>query len=105
MPEVVPIDNTTPARKDNNGDEATIALNPLRDNMSNLMQLKARSDDASALLKEAIKGTAQKTGLMSATIRALINARTKGNVSDKRRIVEQLSIVFDECGDDVVQTH
>lgn len=88
-----------PARKDGNGDEFVIALKPLRDNLQTLMQLKIQMDDASALLKEAIKATAEKSGLMSATIRALVNARTKGNVSDKRRIVEQLSIVFDEFGD------
>ena len=84
------------ARMDNNGDEAVITLDPLRKNLQNLMDLKNKADNASVLLGEAIKATAGKTGLMAATVRALINARSKDKVQHARRSVEQLSIVFDE---------
>lgn len=97
MEMVKPVDpHAAAARQDNNGDEAVITLDPLHDNLANLMQLKAKADDASTLLGEGIKATAQKTGLMAATIRALVNARAKDKVQDARRMVEQLSIVFDE---------
>ena len=93
------VTSDTPARQDKNGDEKVITLQDLRDALPNLTQLKTNADAANVELKDAIKATAEKSGLLAVAVRALVNARAKGNVNDKARQAEQMSLVFGEIGE------
>lgn len=90
-------------RKDHNGDEKVITLDPLKAGIHDLMVLKAKSDAANVDLREAIKGMAEKTGLMAKAVRALVNARAKDRVKDAEREYEQMALVFSEVGDNEVR--
>lgn len=88
-------------RRDKDGTEHTITLQPLRKKLKHLMTLKESSDAAREQLSKAVKGVAEETGLMSAVVRKLVNARCGERFDDERRAAEQTALIFDEIGEDL----
>lgn len=87
-------------RKDNEGQEAVIKTQPLKDNIKELMLLKKKLEDATGNMNAAIKRTAEKSGLLSSVVRRLVNARHSGKFAEEKVKVDQLGIVFEEVGED-----
>lgn len=83
-------------RKDNDGTEAVIKLKPLRDQLSDLLTLKAAADDATGELNDAVKVVAERTGLLSSVIKKLVKAKAGNDFAEAHRKVEQAALVFEE---------
>jgi hypothetical protein len=87
-------------RRDKDGTEHSITLQPLRKKLAHLMSLKGSADAARESLGTAVKAVAQETGLMASVVRKLVNARCGERFDDERRVAEQTALIFDEIGDD-----
>lgn len=87
-------------RRDKDGTEHNITLQPLRKKLAHLMTLKGSADAARESLGTAVKAVAQETGLMASVVRKLVNARCGERFDDERRAAEQTALIFDEIGDD-----
>jgi hypothetical protein len=87
-------------RRDKDGTEHSITLQPLRKKLAHLMALKSSADAARDNLGAAVKAVAQETGLVSSVVRKLVNARCGERFDDARRAAEQTALIFDEIGDD-----
>ena len=81
-------------------DGAVIKVKTLKDALRELGECKMRADEASAKLKDAVKAVAEKSGLLSSVVRAMVKAQSgdSDQFNDAARKVEQLSIVFEEIG-------
>jgi len=86
-------------RKDNEGQETTISLDPLRNGIDNLLALKMTAATANADLSEAIKKIAEDCGVNAPAIRAFINAKHSDQIEAKSRNAAQLSLLFEEMED------
>lgn len=87
-------------RKDNNGQEAVIQTSVLADRITSLEQLHLKASAAKEALNEAIKSTAEKSGLMASVVRKFVDARVNEKFGDKQREYAQLTLCFDEIGED-----
>ena len=87
-------------RKDNQGQEAVIKPQTLKDGLKNLAHLKAKAEEANQKLKDAVKAIAEKSGLEATVVRKFVNARHAGSekFDNEKRRIEQLGIVFEEIG-------
>lgn len=79
-----------------NGQEAVINLESLTTRMPDLLKLKAAADDAKTDYADAVKATAEKSGLLASTVRKYVNARAGDNFDEEKTKVEQLALVFEE---------
>lgn len=86
-------------RKTEDGQEQAINLTALKKGIGELVDLHIRKKSAADDLSSAIKAIAEKSGLLSAAIRKLVKARAGEKFEDKKREVEQLSLVFEEIGE------
>lgn len=89
---------TVAGRKDRDGAEKVVTLQPLRKKLKHLAALKDTLDGARGSFNAAVKAVAEETGLMSSVITKLIKARSDDKVDDERRKADQLSMVFAEIG-------
>jgi hypothetical protein len=96
--------NAKPARKkrekptgrvDGNGQEAVISVTELSDRVDDLVALYEQHQEAGAKLNDAIKSTAEKSGLLASVVAKLVKAKAGENFEEHRRKVKQLAIVFD----------
>jgi hypothetical protein len=90
--------NTAAGRKDKDGTEAVIKLQPLKKAISELETLKNKSDQARDKLNDAVKAVAEQSGLLSSVVRKLVNARCGENFAEEKTKAEQLAMVFGEVG-------
>ena len=86
-------------RKDATGQDAVIRMDPVKESVDELIELYVKSGDAAAKFNEAIKATAEKSGLLAATVRKFVVARAGEKFDEVKRQVEQLALVFDEVGE------
>lgn len=76
-----------------------IELSALKERIHELVLLHTEVADARANYSDAIKATAEASGLLSTVIAKFVAARAKEErFSEKRRQAEQLSLLFDEIG-------
>ena len=75
-----------------------IKLNPLKEVVTYLIELYTKSGEAADKLNDAIKATAEKTGLMASVIRKYVVARAGESYEERKRDADQLSLVFEEVG-------
>lgn len=86
-------------RKNKEGQEVPINFEPVQNRIDELVRLKSKADDASEALSDAIKKTAEDSGLLATVLRRFVNARAGERFVEKKREVSQLSLVFDEVGE------
>ena len=82
------------------GQEAVIKMAPVKENIDNLIELFTKAGEASEKLNDAIKAMAEKSGMLAVVVRKLVTARAGEKFDDEKRKVEQLSLIFDEVGDE-----
>lgn len=96
-----------PARKsatgriDAAGQEKVIDKQALSKNMSDLLGLLGKSQQAAVAFREKVKGVAERAGLLASTVRAVVVAHSKGDevVAEKKRDAEQLVLALDLVGE------
>lgn len=84
-------------RKNRDKQEAVIETAKLKDKLSYLVKLKKASDSASTEFNDAIKATAEKSGLLASVVRKVVVAASGEDYEAKQREAEQLSLAFEEC--------
>ncbi|HEY4037832.1 MAG TPA: hypothetical protein VGM15_03340 [Burkholderiaceae bacterium] len=84
-------------RKDAEGQEKVITLDPLREKIDYLVGLKREAESAAEIYAEGVKTVAEQAGLLSATVNKFVGARLK-NFDEKRRMCAQLEMCFEEIG-------
>lgn len=85
-------------RVDADGQEAAISMDPIKDRIENLVRLCESAKAASNDFSEAIKDTAEKSGLLASVVRKFVVAKAGEKFDDKKRECEQLSLLFDDIG-------
>lgn len=70
----------------------------VKEGIEDLIQLKVVADDASKEFADAIKATAEKSGVLASALRRFVIARAGEKFADRKRECEQLSLLFDEIG-------
>lgn len=88
-------------RKDKDKEDgAVIKVKTLKEALRELGECKVMADEVAAKLKAAVKAVAEKSGLLSSVVRAMVKAQSgdSDQYADAARKVEQLAIVFDEIG-------
>lgn len=78
------------------GQEAVIKLDRLRGKVDALVTLYTAAREASTDLSEEIKQVAEASGLLAKVVRSYVAARASEKFPEKRREVEQLSLVFED---------
>jgi hypothetical protein len=88
-------------RKDQTtGQEEAITLRPLKENIGELVMLYKQQQESAAKCSDAIKAAAEKSGLLANVVRKLVKARSGEKFEEAKRVVEQLSLVFEKVGED-----
>jgi hypothetical protein len=82
-------------RTEPDGQEAVINVTAVKDAVDDLVVLYRLSEEATAKLNDGIKATAEKSGLLAATVRKFIVAKASDDFEERRRKVEQLALVFE----------
>ena len=82
-------------RVDSEGQEAVIKMGPVRDSIMELVNLYTEAGEAGDRLNDAIKATAEKSGLLAAVVRKFVVARAGEKYAEEARKVEQLSLIFE----------
>jgi len=88
-------------RKDKDKEDGgVIKIEPLRKSLRELGELAIKAAEANAKLKDAVKATAEKSGLVASVVRRLVKALggDKDHFEDEKRKAEQTQLVFDEIG-------
>jgi hypothetical protein len=87
-------------RKDKEGQESVIKTTVLKGQIEDLVSLHHKAANAMRVYGEAIKGAAEKSGLLATTVRKFIAARAGENFEEQKTKYTQLALVFDEIGED-----
>lgn len=83
------------------GRASPISLRPIKDGIDELVTLYKQQEESAARCSDAIKATAEEAGLMANVVRKFVKARAGQKFGEAKRVVEQLSLVFEEAGDHV----
>lgn len=75
--------------------EAVIRLDKLKEMAPTVLGLYRVANDANKDLNEAIKATAEQSGLLASVVRSYITASAGHSFKEKSRHVEQLELVFE----------
>lgn len=87
-------------RKDQTtGQEEAINLAPVQKSIDELVRLYTQQQAAAEKCSDAIKAVAEKSGLLANVLRKLVKARAGEKFEEAKRTVEQLALVFEECGE------
>lgn len=89
----------TEGRKGRDGSESVIQLDVLRERIQDLVGLRVALGQATRKFQEAIKATAEASGLVSATVMRFVKARAGDNFREERMKAQQMALVFDEIGE------
>lgn len=83
-------------RIDSEQQEAIVKLDPVRERLEELEHLYAESIEAQDSFSEAIKVTAEASGLLAKSLRKFIVARVQEKTDERQRECEQLAFLFEE---------
>lgn len=86
-------------RKDADKQEKVIELKIVRDRIDDLVDLHNAAAAAGTRFGDAIKATAEKSGLLASTVRKFVTARAGEDFAEAARRVQQLALVFGEVGE------
>jgi hypothetical protein len=84
-------------RKDEDQQEVVIKLAPIRERLHELEQLYREGVDASEAFTDAVKETAEASGLLAKVVRKFVIARCRDEIEERKRENEQLSFLFDDA--------
>jgi len=85
-------------RIDANQQEAIVKLDPVKERIVELEELYANAIQAKEDFSEAVKVTAEASGLIAGVLRKFVVARVKDKQEERQRECEQLQFLFDEVG-------
>lgn len=88
-------------RLERSGQEKVLEPGALAENMTDMLGLYGKLQQAQVAFSEKVKGVAERTGHLASTVRSVVVAHSKGDevVADRRRAAEQLSLAFDAVGE------
>ena len=86
----------TRGRKDHEQQEAVIKLAPIRERLHELEQLYREGVEASEAFADAVKETAEASGLLAKVVRKFVTARCRDEIDERKRENEQLTFLFDD---------
>jgi len=92
-------------RKDESGTPAVIKLESLETKTDHLIKLCTKADEAATDYKEAVNKVAESAGLNAATVNKYIKARVGDKFDETNQKIQQLALVFEECGGGEKATH
>lgn len=81
------------------GQEAVIKLEELQNRVPQLIELKKKADEAKQVYTDAIKSTAEQSGLLAATVSRYVKARAGDKFEDEKTKATQLALCFEEITD------
>jgi hypothetical protein len=88
-------------RKDQTtGQEEAITMAPVKKSIDELVRLYTQQQAASEKCSTGIKTVAEQSGLLANVLRKFVKARAGEKFEEAKRTVEQLSLVFDEVGEE-----
>lgn len=73
-------------------------MKELEDRVANLETLHRLKTEAKDRYNDAVKATAEASGLLAGVVNKFVNARVGESFQDEKRKAEQLSLCFDEIG-------
>lgn len=82
------------------GQEGVIKLEALTTKVDHLVKLHTAAADAKRDYNDAVKVVAEASGLLAATVSRYIKARAGDNFDDAKKKAMQLSLVFEEIGEE-----
>ena len=86
-------------RRDKEGTEETIKIQPIKDGSAEVMKLYRKAESAKTAANEAMKALAERSGTNVSNLKKLFKASFKGNFVDVRRDVDQQSVLFETVGE------
>lgn len=88
-------------RKDQ-GQEAVIKLESVNTRIDDLVELYKKAEEAAQVFKDAIKKTAEESGLLAASVSTFIKARASDEEAfeQKKTKVMQMALIFENCDSD-----
>ena len=86
-------------RKDAEKQPAVIKTKEVTDKIEHLIELHNAKREASTNYGDAVKAVAEKSGYLASVVRKLVNAKAGDDFDGEARKVEQMSLIFEECGD------
>lgn len=86
-------------RKGPDHQEATIKTKVIKDRLDELLTLQTKAENASNRFSDAIKATAEASGINAGALRKFVNARAGEKFDERKRDCEQLSLLFEEVGE------
>lgn len=90
--------NRPKGRKDADKQEAVIKTGPIKEKIDDLVALYIKMGRAADTFNDAVKATAEKSGLLASVVRKFVVARAGEKFEEEKRKCEQLQLVFDEVG-------
>lgn len=87
-----------PGRRDAKGNEAAIETKFVKAALAELLVLYERKTDASEAFAAGVKATAERSGMLSVSVRRYVVARAKDKMSEVHREYEQLALLFLDVG-------
>jgi hypothetical protein len=92
-------DKTPRGRKGADKQEQVERPQIVDERIDELVRLKTKADEASEDFSNAIKKTAEDSGLLASVVRRFVVARAGENFQEKKRECTQLALLFDEVGE------
>lgn len=94
--------NTSPRGRKNQstGQQEPIRLAPIKNSIGELVALYMEQHESAARCSNAIKAVAERSGLLANVVRKFVKARAGEKFEEEKRTVEQLSLVFEEVGEE-----
>lgn len=86
-------------RKDREGTEETIRIQPIKEGAAEVMKLMRRAEDAKTKVNEAFEALAKRSGTTVANLKKLFKSSLKGTFAEARRDVDQQQVLFEQVGE------
>lgn len=83
-------------RVDSDQQEAIVKLEPVKERLEELEHLYSEALEAKESFSDAIKATAEESGLLAKVLRKFVVARVREQLDEKERECEQLTFLFEE---------
>jgi hypothetical protein len=81
------------------GVEEVPKIGPIKDACADMMKLYRRHVAARESFNECVKAVAERSNVNSSTLKALVRASHSGDFKEHQRRVDQVQLVFEQCGE------
>lgn len=86
-------------RQGKEGQEAALNHETVANRIEELVTLQHKAKEAADAYSDGIKATAEASGFLASEVRKFVTARAGERFHEKKRAVEQLSLLFEEVGE------